>query len=116
MDAPGRQLMSVLNRQSHFQWSKFQLRLVFDWQQKNELWRSTMIRVVALAFALIVVAVGASHAQTPAPTKNACSDDQAKLCVGVKPGGGRMIACMVPQRDKLSPGCVQLLISMGKLK
>jgi hypothetical protein len=75
-----------------------------------------MIRAVALAFVLTVVAIGASSAQTPAPAKNACSDDQAKLCVGVKPGEGRMIACMVPQRKKLSPGCVQLLISMGALK
>jgi hypothetical protein len=75
-----------------------------------------MIRTLALAITLTVVAIGASSAQTPARTKNACSDDQAKLCVGVKPGEGRMIACMVPQRDKLSPGCVQLLISMGKLK
>lgn len=74
-----------------------------------------MIRTVALAFTLTIVAIGASSAQTPAP-RNACSDDQAKLCVGVKPGEGRMIACMVPQREKLSPGCVQLLISMGKLK
>lgn len=76
-----------------------------------------MIRTMTLAFTLIVVAVGASPAQTPPPAKrNACSDDQAKLCVGVKPGEGRMIACMVPQREKLSPGCVQLLISMGALK
>ena len=74
-----------------------------------------MIRPMVLAFAMIFVAVGASSAQTPAPAKNPCGEDQAKLCVGVKPGEGRMIACMVPQREKLSPGCVQLLISMGKL-
>lgn len=74
-----------------------------------------MIRPMTLAVTLTFVAVGAS-AQTPTPAKNPCGEDQAKLCVGVKPGEGRMIACMVPQREKLSPGCVQLLISMGKLK
>ena len=74
-----------------------------------------MIRTAALAFGLTLVAVGTS-AQTAAPPRNACTDDRDKLCVGVKPGEGRVIACLVPQRERLSPGCIEMLTKLGKLK
>ena len=74
-----------------------------------------MIRTMALAFTLTVVAVVTSSAQTPA-AGNACTGDKDKLCANVQPGGGRVIVCLVKQKEKLSPACTQLLISMGKLK
>jgi hypothetical protein len=73
-----------------------------------------MIRTMALAFTLTVVAVGTLHAQ--ADTVNACTDDKSKLCANVPSGGGRVIACLVNQKDKISAGCTKLLVSMGKLK
>jgi len=75
---------------------------------------TTMTRIAIVVLALTAVA-GIASAQDSKP-RNPCGDDQAKLCVGVKPGEGRMIACMVKQKNKLSAECTQLLISMGALK
>ena len=75
---------------------------------------TVMIRMTVSALAL-TLAAGAASAQNPAP-HNPCGADQAKLCVGVKPGEGRMIACMLKQKEKLSAECTQLLINMGVWK
>lgn len=37
--------------------------------------------------------------------KEACHDDIAKLCADVKPGKGRIMACMRSHREQLSEGC-----------
>jgi hypothetical protein len=34
-----------------------------------------------------------------------CATDLEKLCPGVEPGQGRLLKCMKPQLDKLSPAC-----------
>jgi hypothetical protein len=36
-----------------------------------------------------------------------CSDDAARLCAGVQPGGGRVIACLQQHKDALSNQCRQ---------
>jgi hypothetical protein len=77
--------------------------------------RSTMRKTmtIALAAALIsatalpVLAQGADVAEGEA----ACRADYKKLCEGVRPGGGRIIACLKKQGDKLSPNCKQFLDS-----
>lgn len=46
----------------------------------------------------------AAAAQTMAE-KLACKDDFSKYCQGVQPGGGRVMACLAKQKDKLSPEC-----------
>jgi hypothetical protein len=73
-----------------------------------------MIRVAACALALTAIVYGAS-AQDRGP-RNACTDDAAKLCPNVQPGEGRVIACLVKDKSKLTAACVQLLTSMGTLK
>jgi len=35
----------------------------------------------------------------------ACGPDAARLCPGVKPGGGRILACFKEKATDLSPGC-----------
>jgi hypothetical protein len=37
--------------------------------------------------------------------RQACKDDVQKLCSDVKPGGGRIIACLDGHKDQLSQGC-----------
>ena len=41
--------------------------------------------------------------------KQACATDYKTLCSGVQPGGGRIIACLKQNADKLSPTCKQAL-------
>ncbi|HEY1471109.1 MAG TPA: cysteine rich repeat-containing protein [Candidatus Acidoferrum sp.] len=37
----------------------------------------------------------------------ACADDAQKLCAGVQPGGGRIVACLKEHKDSLSDRCKQ---------
>ena len=37
----------------------------------------------------------------------ACAGDAQKLCAGVQPGGGRILACLKENEDSLSDGCKQ---------
>jgi len=41
--------------------------------------------------------------------RQACASDVHALCSGVKPGGGRVAACMREHTDKLSQNCRQAL-------
>jgi len=61
--------------------------------------------VLMAATSFPVLAQGSNVAQGEA----ACRADYRKLCNGVKPGGGRIIACLKEKRDQLSPGCQQFL-------
>ena len=38
-----------------------------------------------------------------------CAADATSLCAGIKPGQGRLYACLVSNRDRLSPACQQAL-------
>lgn len=35
----------------------------------------------------------------------ACHDDAQKLCANVERGGGRVVNCLISQKDKLSEAC-----------
>lgn len=38
-----------------------------------------------------------------------CAADANQLCAGIKPGQGRLYACLTSNRDRLSPACQQAL-------
>jgi Cysteine rich repeat len=66
---------------------------------------------VTLIVAGVAICGGGARAQD-APegsgrgaVRAACADDFKRLCSGVTPGGGRIIACMRDHKDELSPGC-----------
>jgi hypothetical protein len=42
-----------------------------------------------------------------AALRAACADDAQKLCAGVQPGGGRIVACLKKHQDALSDRCKQ---------
>ncbi|MGD9542653.1 MAG: hypothetical protein AB7F41_02590 [Methylocystis sp.] len=50
--------------------------------------------------------------QIPDDVKERCKADYAKLCSGVMPGGGRIIACFQAHKDEVSPDCRDALSKM----
>ncbi|BDG04734.1 cysteine rich repeat-containing protein [Anaeromyxobacter oryzae] len=66
----------------------------------------TMARVL---FAAAVLAAGSARAGD-----DACRADVEKLCSGIKPGGGRIAACLAANKAKLSPECKADLASIER--
>jgi|SRR6516164_2265611 len=52
-------------------------------------------------------------AQTTAADRKACGADVGKLCQGIKPGGGRLWACLAARRNALSAACEQMVARHG---
>jgi hypothetical protein len=73
---------------------------------------------VALALATIVDGVlgpqwlcaQAVPPQALADARAACAADVQKLCAGVQPGGGRIIACLKQHQAEVSDGCKQAIV------
>jgi len=73
---------------------------------------------------LIVTAAAVSHAAgvraqdlpfQPTPEQRAaCEADYNKFCLGMIPGGGRIIACLSRQYDQLSESCKKLVDASKK--
>lgn len=69
-----------------------------------------MFRSFTLALAgLLLPAV--AFAQTPdrAAIRKACASDFQAHCPGIKPGGGRLVACMKEKRASFSEACLTTL-------
>ena len=78
---------------------------------------STLRFVVLIAAAVSNVA--AVYAQDlpfqPTPEQRAaCEADYNKFCLGMIPGGGRIIACLDRQHDQLSESCRKLVDASKK--
>jgi hypothetical protein len=65
------------------------------------------------ALAVLAAVPGIAQAQS-ASARQACRGDFSKLCSGVSPGGGRVVACLKGQADKLSPECRDALKASNK--
>ncbi len=61
---------------------------------------------ISAGFLVGVFALSGASAQ-----KWPCSDDAAKFCKDVKPGGGRIVACLQGHKPELSEGCKKQLES-----
>ncbi len=46
--------------------------------------------------------------------EGACEADRAKLCADVKPGEGRIIACMKSHKEDLSAACREMMSKKGE--
>jgi hypothetical protein len=66
---------------------------------------------LSLTVAAVIVAFAATaQAQNlTAEQRTACQGDYTKYCKGVAPGGGRIIACLNKQGDKVSEACRKVL-------
>jgi len=72
-----------------------------------------MLRIILTA-ALLGASTAALAQDMTAAQRNACMGDYQKYCKGVQPGGGRIIACLSKESDKLSPACKKVLADAEK--
>jgi hypothetical protein len=57
----------------------------------------------------IVVVLSLFALPLPARAQDACKADAEKLCKGITPGAGRIIACLKSHESELSPACKEKL-------
>lgn len=73
---------------------------------------SLMLAAALLVSAGSVLAADDASGGRPQGPRGACKADAQKLCPGIKPGGGRIAACLKEHRDDVSPGCMENLKKM----
>lgn len=73
---------------------------------------SSVSPAIALVPIVAIAALGVSapgHARFPTAEQRAlmqtCRADARQLCADVKPGGGRVVACLSENKARLSPDC-----------
>jgi hypothetical protein len=64
-----------------------------------------MLRAILTATALLCISQAAFAQDLTAAQRDACMGDYEKYCKSVTPGGGRIIACLAKESDKLTPAC-----------
>lgn len=70
---------------------------------------------LSFTISAVLIAAAASAAQSAQPgsqpsmdaLRAACTADAQRLCAGVQPGGGRIVACLKDHKDALSDRCKQ---------
>ena len=74
----------------------------------------SMLRVIMTATALICMSQTGFAQELTAEQRSACMGDYEKFCKGVMPGGGRIIACLAKESDKITPACKKVLTAAEK--
>jgi hypothetical protein len=72
-----------------------------------------MIRAILTA-ALLCVSQSSFAQELTAEQRSACMGDYEKYCKSVVPGGGRIIACLAKESDKITPACKKVLEAAEK--
>jgi hypothetical protein len=73
-----------------------------------------MLRTILTATALLCLSQAAFAQEMTAEQRSACMGDYEKYCKGVTPGGGRIIACLAKESDKITPACKKVLAAAEK--
>jgi hypothetical protein len=68
-----------------------------------------MTRLIASLLLLPIALVPAFAQQITEEQRQACFGDYQSFCAGVIPGGGRIIACLRQNQDKISAQCRTVL-------
>jgi hypothetical protein len=55
-------------------------------------------------------APGMPSREAMSEVRSACATDVQKLCPGVQPGGGRIVACLKEHKDEVSDPCKQAIL------
>jgi hypothetical protein len=69
---------------------------------------------VVLCISQAFISQAAFAQEMTAEQRSACMGDYEKYCKGVAPGGGRIIACLAKETDKLTPACKKVLAAAEK--
>ena len=73
-----------------------------------------MLRSILMTAALLCATQTAFAQELTAEQRSACMGDYEKYCKGVVPGGGRIIACLAKESDKITPACKKVLAAAEK--
>lgn len=73
-----------------------------------------MLRTILTAAALLSISQAAFAQELSAAQRDACMGDYEKYCKSVEPGGGRIIACLAKESEKLTPACKKVLEAAEK--
>lgn len=73
-----------------------------------------MLRPMLMTAALLLASQTAFAQELTAEQRSACMGDYEKFCKGVAPGGGRIIACLAKESDKITPACKKVLTAAEK--
>ena len=72
------------------------------------------MRTIIMTAAALLFASSATAQELTAAQRDACTGDYEKFCKGTMPGGGRIIACLAKESDKLTPACKKVLAEAQK--
>jgi Cysteine rich repeat len=68
---------------------------------------------ISMVFAVGLVA-GVFMQSATADVRSACAEDVKTLCPNMKPGGGRVAACLKENKDKVSSACKDAIKEKAK--
>lgn len=76
--------------------------------------KTTIVSMTMVA--MLAVAAGGAFAQNLSTAqlqalRSACASDVRAVCPGVQPGGGRILACVQANADKISQPCKDAIAS-----
>ena len=81
---------------------------------RTSLTAAALLCISQVFIAQVFSSQGAFAQELSAEQRSACMGDYEKYCKGVAPGGGRIIACLAKETDKLTPACKKVLAAAEK--
>ncbi len=85
--------------------------------EKGEVVRYSRINRILMAAAVLGLALWAATTNAFAQRPGPCTEDVAKFCKDIQPGGGRMAQCLKEHQNELSSACkehVELIKQRGR--
>jgi len=77
--------------------------------------RATMLTIIAAATLPGFARAGQLDAEIQA-LRTYCKADIERLCPNVEPGGGRIKACLMANKEQMTVGCAQALEKLKQMK